>query len=200
MTRATFDSWLKNTTAVQQNGTLVVSAASPYALDWLENRLRYPIEQAVTRVAGHELEVQFKIVEEPGEQSELFFTGTYRDAYNEIVQPDKQHYTSWYFHRAWLPLLGPELWLLLWEMRTRCYWNKETGIKRDTFEATYEQLGQATGMSKLKAWRLLHPKEPDQQALLAKFIMNAETKRRYSKGRGGKVNDKTIWKIRLDDP
>ncbi|GIK42470.1 MAG: hypothetical protein BroJett011_63030 [Chloroflexota bacterium] len=203
ITRATFDTCLQATRAIQQNGSLKVLAPGPYALDWLEHRLRPQVEQAVARVTGRELEIVFEL--DPGEpseagQPELFFSGTYRDAYNEIVQPDLQHYASRYYHKKWLPLLGPELWLLIWEMRTRCYWNKETGIKRDTFEATYKDLGESIGVSGLKAWRLLNPQEPERKVLIARFILRSETKRRYSSTRSGTVNDKTIWRIRLDDP
>jgi chromosomal replication initiation ATPase DnaA len=202
-TRATFSACLQGTRAIQQNGALTVLVPGPYALDWLEHRLRPQIEQAARAVAQAELEVRFEIDPgEPGEtnQPELFFTGTYRDAYNEIVQPDLQHYASRYFHRQWLPILGPELWLLIWEMRTRCYWNKETGVKRDTFEATYKDLGESIGINGLKAWRALNPQEPERKALIARFVLRSETKRRYSSTRGGAVNDKTIWRIRLDDP
>lgn len=200
MAKNTFETWLKDTTAQEEEGRLIVSTASSFAQDWLDNRLRHTIELAVESVFGRKVPVEFRVTANEGYQPDLFFTGTYRDAYNAIVQPDRQHYTSWYFHQAWLPLLGPDLWLLIWEMRTRCYWNKVTGVKRDTFEATYKELGEAIGMSEDKVGRLLNPKDPQKVAMIEKFILHQETKRRYSKGRGGTVNDKTIWKIRLDDP
>lgn len=200
MTRATFETWLQKTTAQEVDGRLIVLTPSSFGQDWLENRLRETIERAIIQVAGKPVPVEFRVAENGSYQPDLFFSGTYRDAYNAIVQPDKQHYCSRYFHQKWLPLLGADRWILIWEMRTRCYWNKTTGDIRDTFEATYEELAAAVGMSINKVWRLLNPEDADMAALVDKFIIRHETKRRYSRGRGGMVNDKTIWRIRLDDP
>lgn len=179
---------------------MIVSTPSAFGQDWLDNRLRHTIELAVEAVFGRKIPVEFRVVANGGYQPDLFLTGTYRDAYNAIVQPDKQHYCSRYFHQKWLPLLGPERWLLIWQMRTYCYWNKETGVKRDTFDATLDELGAAMGMDRTKVWRLLHPQDDVMKSYLAKFILKSSTKRRYSKGRGGMVNDTTTWQIRLDDP
>lgn len=201
LTRASF-TLFDGSSAGRQNGTLTIHIPNPLALESIEARYRKHIEKAVANVAGEPLEVKFTALAGPEEavQPELFFTGTYRDAYNEIVQPNLQFYTSQYFYKKWLPILGPELWLLIWEMRTKCYWNKETGVKRDTFEVTYKQLGKDIGMSELKVWRLLHPSDLKMRSMIDKFILRSETKRRYSSAKGGTVNDKTIWRIRLDDP
>lgn len=200
MTKATFETWLKNTTAQEEDGRLIVSTPSSFGQDWLDNRLRHTVETAVESVFGRKIPVEFRVAANGGHQPDLFFTGTYRDAYNAIVQPDRQHYTSWYFHRAWLPLLGPDLWLLVWEMRTRCYWNKETGVKRDTFEATYQELGAAIGISESTVKRLLNPKQEPQQTYVKKFVTKLKTKRRYSDKRSGTVNETSVWQVRLDDP
>jgi chromosomal replication initiation ATPase DnaA len=201
MTKATFDTWLQDTTAREEDGRLTVFTSSSFAHDWLDNRLRRTIEQVIIQIAGKSIPVEFAINENGGYQPDLFFTGTYRDAYNAIVQPDAIHYTSKYFHQQWLPLLGPDLWLLIWEMRTRCYRDWKTGqVVRDTFEATHAELAEAVGMSERTVWGLLHPKDSQKRTFLDKFIIRNETKRRYSRKHGGTVNEKTIWKIRLDDP
>lgn len=201
MTKATFEAWLKNTTAQEEDGRLIIFAPNNYAQDWLDNRLRHSIEHTVAIVAGEVMEIEFRVAESlAGYQPELIFTGTYRDAYNAITQPDEIHYTSKYFHQKWLPLLGPDMWLLIWEMRTRCYRNKKTGVVRDTFESTYLELAAATGMGERTVWGLLHPKDPLKKTYLDKFIISSKTKRRYSQKRGSSVNEKTEWQIRLDDP
>lgn len=200
MAKNTFETWLKDTTAQEEEGRLIVSTANNFAQDWLDNRLRHTIELAVESVFGQKIPVEFRVTANGGYQPDLFFTGTYRDAYNAIVRPNEQHYCSKYFHQKWLPLLGPDLWLIIWELRTHCYKDKTGQIIRDTVEATCKQIGDAVGMSEDKVWRLLNPKDPEKKDLLAKFILNKSTRRRYSKAHGGTVNEKTIWKIRLDDP
>jgi hypothetical protein len=53
MTRATFDTWLRDSRLVACNdGTFVVAVRNEYAKDWLENRLRGLIAQAITCVTG----------------------------------------------------------------------------------------------------------------------------------------------------
>jgi chromosomal replication initiation ATPase DnaA len=101
-TKATFETWLQKTTARLEDDRLIVLAESNFAQDWLDNRLRESIERAVAQVAGQTVSIEFRVAETSGYQPELFFTGTYRDAYNAIVQPDKQHYCSRYFHQKWL--------------------------------------------------------------------------------------------------
>jgi chromosomal replication initiation ATPase DnaA len=149
MSKATFETWLQNTTAREEEGRLIVLTPSSFAQDCLDNRLRDTIERAVSFVAEQSVAVEFRLTTNGSYQPDLFFTGMYRDAYNAIVQPDKQHYCSRYFHQKWLPLLGPQLWLLIWEMRTRCSWDWKTGeVRRDVVEATAQELAQMIGISK----------------------------------------------------
>lgn len=202
VTRATFDAWLRDTTATQRNGTLTVTTPRPLALDWLEHRLRPQIERAVTEAAGHNLEIKFEIADATKvEQEQLFFTGSYRDAYNEIVRPDALVCTTRYFHDNWRPLLGNDLWLLIWEMRRHCFWNKTNPEKsRDTFEATREELAASIGVSEATIKRLLNPSDPEKKAILDKFITCLGVKRGYSNKVGRVVYETTTWRVRLDDP
>jgi chromosomal replication initiator protein len=65
MTRATFDTWLKDTYPISQyNGTLVIGTKNDFAKDWLENRLSNTINRTVTNVAGRRLQVQFQVFAE----------------------------------------------------------------------------------------------------------------------------------------
>ncbi len=62
MTRATFDTWLKDTRIIAQNDHhLVIGTKNPFAKDWLENRLFNTISRTVTSVLGHKVEIQFEI-------------------------------------------------------------------------------------------------------------------------------------------
>lgn len=52
MTRATFDTWMKDTELVEyEDGLFVISTPSPYAVEWLANRLHRMIKQTL-RASG----------------------------------------------------------------------------------------------------------------------------------------------------
>lgn len=204
MPKATFDSCLLGTEAWPENGHLAV-LVKPLAMDFIEKRFRPLVEQAVSEVAGKELPIEFTVevheeAEEEDFQPELIVTGAYRDKHNEIVKPDALVCTTKYFFDKWRPLLGETLWLIIWEMRRHCYWNPKTGEKRDKLRASYPDLAKMAKMSESTVKRVLNPKDPVKQALLDRFILRRETKRRYSQYRGGTVNDAMVWRVRLDDP
>jgi len=60
MPKATFDTWLKGTTAALNGDTLTVLVGNPFAQDWLERRLRPKIERAVAGIAGRPLQIAFR--------------------------------------------------------------------------------------------------------------------------------------------
>jgi hypothetical protein len=55
MTRATFDTWLRDThcTGVDEDGNLIVEVKNEYAVEWLEHRLKNPIERTLQRLTGN---------------------------------------------------------------------------------------------------------------------------------------------------
>ncbi len=60
MTRATFDTWVRPTFAIAfENGTMVVGVHSPYAKEWLENRLHTTIQRTLTGILGRSVEVRY---------------------------------------------------------------------------------------------------------------------------------------------
>jgi chromosomal replication initiator protein len=60
MPAATFDTWVKNTRVVSQEGRkVVVGAKSAFAKDWLENRLSPLISRTLTNLLEHPVELQF---------------------------------------------------------------------------------------------------------------------------------------------
>jgi chromosomal replication initiator protein len=60
MTRATYDTWMKGTELVSsEDGTYVVSTPSPYAVEWLQNRLRRMIKQTLERHLGQPVALKF---------------------------------------------------------------------------------------------------------------------------------------------
>jgi len=66
MTRATFDTWLKQTHAVAfEDGLFVVATHSAYAKDWLENQLQTLIKRTLTRIVGRAVEIKFIVQSGP---------------------------------------------------------------------------------------------------------------------------------------
>lgn len=62
MTRATFDTWIKDTRIVaQESDRLVIGTKNAFAKDWLENRLIATISRAVTHVLGRAVNIQFTV-------------------------------------------------------------------------------------------------------------------------------------------
>ncbi len=66
MTRATFDTWLRNTQGIDiSDGKLHVAVLNTYAVEWLNNRLASVVARTVNRLAGQEIPIEY-IVQEPG--------------------------------------------------------------------------------------------------------------------------------------
>ena len=62
MTRATFDTWVRPTRAITyQDGAMVVGVHSPYAKEWLENRLNTTIQRTVTGIVGKSVEMRYVV-------------------------------------------------------------------------------------------------------------------------------------------
>jgi len=86
LTKATFDTWLKDTSGVAyEDGTVIVGVRNAYAKDWLENRLYTHIARTLSGIVGRTVEVRFVVagqapapapVEE--EEGELFRRGARR--------------------------------------------------------------------------------------------------------------------------
>jgi hypothetical protein len=72
MTRATFDSWLKDTWLLStENGTWHVAVKNEFAKDWLENRLFTVINRVVASLAGRLIDLYFMVEERPAALAEV---------------------------------------------------------------------------------------------------------------------------------
>jgi chromosomal replication initiator protein len=68
MTKATFDTWVKNTSVVSaEDGTYVIAVQNGFAKDWLENRLLTIIKRTLIGIVGHAVEIKF-VVQTRGQQ------------------------------------------------------------------------------------------------------------------------------------
>ncbi len=62
MTRATFDTWIKDTRIVAQDGAkLIIGTKSAYAKDWIENRLAGTINRVVNGVLGRSVDIAYTV-------------------------------------------------------------------------------------------------------------------------------------------
>jgi chromosomal replication initiator protein len=69
MTRATFDTWLRDSRLLKyEEGIFVIGVKSGYAKDWLENRLLSTIKRTLTRLTGQTVEVRFIVRGEEPQQ------------------------------------------------------------------------------------------------------------------------------------
>ncbi len=64
-TKATFDTWVKNTWAIShEEGIFIIGVPNALARDWLENRLLTTVERTLVGIIGHPVEVKFAVLEE----------------------------------------------------------------------------------------------------------------------------------------
>lgn len=118
----------------------------------------------------------------------------YANVYNEIVKPDRVFVATQYFRKKWLPLLGPSLAWVIVALRQHCYWNRETGEKRDWCTISQEELAAEAGISVATLKRLLKQEYTD------KFIIDITHRYRYDHKRRKQVRRKSMYRIRMDDP
>jgi hypothetical protein len=64
MTKATFDTWVRNTRLVScQDDIFVIGAQNGSTRDWLENRLLTTVKRTLVGIVGHPVEVRFVVNE-----------------------------------------------------------------------------------------------------------------------------------------
>jgi chromosomal replication initiator protein len=72
MTKATFDTWVKNTHVISyEDGTFIIGVHNTFSKEWLENRLLTTIKRTLVGIVGRSVEVKFTVwAEEPPESDE----------------------------------------------------------------------------------------------------------------------------------
>ena len=74
MTKATFDTWVRPTHAIHyEDGAMTVGVHSPYAKEWLENRLQTTIQRTLTGIVGRSVHVEYIVKDKnaPRDQNSL---------------------------------------------------------------------------------------------------------------------------------
>jgi len=60
--RTNYDTWLRETTGLSYDGDkFIIGVSSPFAIDYLEQRLASIIQKTLIRITGKELELTFQI-------------------------------------------------------------------------------------------------------------------------------------------
>ena len=66
MSRPDFATWLKDTCLIShEDGVFVIGVPTPFAKEWLENRLALSIRRTLTRILGYSVEVRFVVHQRP---------------------------------------------------------------------------------------------------------------------------------------
>ena len=119
--------------------------------------------------------------------------GFYLNARNEIVNPDRYIVSSKYFWDKWVPELGPNLTILIMQLRKHCFYNRTTGEKRDTVFLCLDQLAGECGFSD----RTIQREMTNQIATkFIKIIPNYK----YDETLQKKVRTSNTYQVVLDDP
>jgi len=127
MTKATFDTWVKNTRAISHKDEIfVIGVPNALARDWLENRLLTTVERTLVGIIGYPVEVEFAVLEEStpaesqgqqpaalpsipptrgGEEEggQLALEPIYATATSAIIRPELNVATSLSSVQKWLP-------------------------------------------------------------------------------------------------
>ena len=99
MTKATFDTWVKNTSLIScEDGTFVIAVQNGFAKDWLENRLLSIIKRTLVGIVGHAVEVKFIVKtkeREGGEPAPLLDLPEQRNTQLvRATQPQTEHHLN----------------------------------------------------------------------------------------------------------
>lgn len=77
MPKATFDTWVRPTHAIAyHDGEMTIGVHSPYAKEWLENRLHATIARTVTGIVGRTVQLHYVVKDKNGAEKSLAFTQT----------------------------------------------------------------------------------------------------------------------------
>jgi len=115
----------------------------------------------------------------------------FADAQAHITQPTRIALTAHYFRTAWVPQLGATNAWLIMALRSRCYWNKESGQVRDTCVMSTQDIADLLGTSTRTVIRSL------QDPLVHKFVavQGRVYERRAEHGR--KIPSRSRFQVRL---
>ncbi len=178
MSRASFETWVQPLQPLgYESGIYRVGAFNPYALDWVQNRLKNRISHILEGTYNHSVELRLEVVnsssvartksktpltieekkifevplnqgvEPPASNRKMMLQRAYGSERAKLVQPERGMYVTLYFFCEWLPLLGHSAFATVLASRSLCYWNPMTGELRNTIETEMGELAQRAAVS-----------------------------------------------------
>jgi hypothetical protein len=228
MTKATFDTWVKDTRAISHEGDIfVIGVPSALARDWLENRLLTTVERTLVGIIGHPVQVEFAVLEELApvqsqdrrpaaenqqEGEQLALEPIYATATSAIIRPELNVATSLYSVQKWLPLLGVQRWTLVQVLRCLCVhsprrldgtkWLTTTWKElADLLDVDRRTIGQWLAHEPIpdqRPWHRLVPSAGDEIAYLSCFI--PRLKYAYAHQDGVTRRQGFVLEILMEDP
>lgn len=115
----------------------------------------------------------------------------FSEAQASITQPTRIALATHYFRTDWVPHLGATNAWLITILRSRCYWNKESGEVRDVCVMSNRELADLLGVSTRTVSRGL------QDPLVRKFVTPQERVYERRDGDGRKTPSRTRFQVRL---
>lgn len=207
MTKATFDTWVKNTSVLNYTGdVLVIGTQDASSKEWLENRLLPTVERTLVGIVGRPVEVNFVVKQEreprpeisgpfetpveglvPAADSpptaerrlELGLQPVYLSARSAITQPDKGIFVTMYSLLKWLPLLGHQRWGLVQVLRGLCTHlpYQPNGTKQ--LQTTWQELGEVIGVDPDTIGRWLKHEPIPGDKLWRRLVAGSEAEPNY---------------------
>jgi hypothetical protein len=178
MSRASFETWVQPLQPLSyESGIFRVGAFNPYALDWVQNRLKNRISHILEGTYNHSVELRLEVVnsfslqrskstiprisegknvteiqpnqgvEPPASNRKMMLQRAYGSERAKLVQPERGMFVTLYFFCEWLPLLGHSAFATVLASRSLCYWNPMTGELRNTIETEMGELAQRAAVS-----------------------------------------------------
>lgn len=115
----------------------------------------------------------------------------FADAQARITRPTRIALTTHYFRTEWVTQLGATNAWLIMALRSRCYWNKESGQIRDTCVMSMRELADLLGTSTRTVIRGL------QDPLVRKFVTAQERVYEPRPDDGRKIPTRTRFQVHL---
>jgi hypothetical protein len=178
MSRASFETWVQPLQPLgYENQVFRIGAFNPYALEWVQNRLKNRISHLLEGMYNQPVQLQLEVVngfspkrpkavktpstvavadeetnsnqgvEPPTSNRKMMLQRAYGSERAKLVQPERGMFVTLYFFYEWLPLLGHSAFATVLASRSLCYWNPMTGELRNTIETEMSELAQRAAVS-----------------------------------------------------
>ena len=217
MSKAQFETWVQPLRPLgYQDHVFVLSAANPYARDWVEGRLNSRMAHLLEGLFNEEVNIQVVLPDylpveatqagietvEPGPGAarptkanpnrKLMLQRAYGSERARVIQPERGMFLTGYFFNQWLPELGHSAAITVLAARSLCYWNPMTGELRNTIETDMSELAARAAVSVRTVKDVLNTE------LVKRYFLRYKVRRMMTPN--GIRTAGIILQVRMDDP